>query len=68
VNIPSVGLKGRLRDEPVSAEKKVKSRSVDNVVDDAAGSHESVDLVIAEADNSTQLSDSQKCNHCYVVE
>jgi len=64
VNIPSSGLKGRLHDEPVTGERTVKSRSVDNVVDDAAGSCESVDLVIAEPDDALQLSDSQKCNYC----
>lgn len=68
VNIPSVGLKGRLLDdEPASSEKKVKSRSVDNVVEDAAGSHESVELVTAEPDDSMQLSDSQKCNYCCIL-
>jgi len=68
VNIPSVGLKGRLHDdEPVPGDKKAKSRSVDNVVEDPTGSHESIELVIAEPDDSMQLSDSQKCNCCCIL-
>jgi len=65
VNVPSVGLKGRLPGESVTGHGKVKSRSVDSIGEEADGD-DSVELVITEADNSTQLSDSQKCNF-YIV-
>jgi len=63
--MPSTGLKGWLRDERVAGEGKAKSRSVDNVAEES-GFDESVELVITEADDSTQLSDCQKCT-CYVA-
>jgi len=65
VNIPAAGLKGRLRDERVTGDGKAKSRSVDSIAEEADGD-ESIELVITEADDSTQPSDSQQCNYCIV--
>ena len=65
VNVPSVGLKGHVHDESMTGHCKVKSHSVDSIGEEADGD-DSLELVITEADNSTQLSDSQKCK-CYIV-
>ena len=66
VNIPSSGLQGRhLCDEFVTGDSTAKSRSVDNIAEEASYDG-SLDLVITEADDAMQLSDSQKCNGCIV--
>ena len=64
VNIPSAGLRGQqLRNESLTGYSRVKSRSADNVAEEASYD-DSLDLVITEPDYGTELSDSQKCN-CY---
>jgi len=61
VNIPSSGLKGQLCNDAVTGGRKANSRSGDSVTED-----DSFELVITEPDDHTQLSDSQKCNCCFL--
>jgi len=63
VNIPSAGLIGRWPcDESVTGNSTAMSCSSDNVAEEASYD-DSLDLVITEPDDATQLSDSQKCNN-----
>jgi len=63
VNITSAGLKAQQLCDTGSS--KARSCSADNVAKD--GSYDdSLDLVITEPDNATQLSNSQKCT-CHIV-